>query len=313
MITKNHGRAEAPLGASARHTLEWAPHTSVRLMLVVVIASLAACAAPTTLDRPQPDRERVILPLDEYIVPLRSHMKEAYVRDVLIADCLARDGISLPAVRPQHVPATEEGPSRAVQFGIQTPDQAAAAGYRITLDPDTRAEYDLWADREASVRALNQRELSMLDDCYDAATAETVDLLGGSLVDLQFGSVVGAGARDPLLDNTVIPTLAPWCECVMKAGLDIPAGTTPLDMPTEAVRRSVESAPDPWGEERRIAAIDTACREEVGYGRAYYDALFEAQVEAIESNYAELVDVRDQIRTIEARLEEVITELEAGR
>lgn len=259
---------------------------------------------------PAPDRDGVVLPLDEFTPSKRSLMEESYVRDLLVHDCMAGHGIEVPAVRPKHLPSEEEGAARAVQFGIQTPHHAAEAGYRITLSPELQTEYDEWAEFRDTVEAMSAPEYEAFNTCFAAAVVEQKDLLGGSLTTLHGPATPPA---DALLASEVTATLGPWRECVVARGLDVPEGTTPRDMATGAYWDHIRSSSDPWAEERRIAAIDTACREEVGYGPAYYDALFESQVEAIESNYAELVDVRDQIRTIEARLEEVITELEAGR
>lgn len=276
----------------------------------LVLAGCAAGADDAAYAPPATDRNAVVLPLDEFTASKRSLMEESYVRDLLVQECMAGHGIEVPAVRPEHLPTEEEGAARAVQYGIQTPEHAAEAGYRITLTSDLQAEYDDWAAFREVVESMSEDEYKQFDACFAEAVVETQDRLGGSLYTLRGP---GTPTADALLAPDVVATLGRWRDCVVRGGLDVPVGTTPRDMATDAHWDHIRSSSDPWAEERRIAAIDTACREEVGYGPAYYGALFQAQVEVIESDYAELVETRDRIRAIEARLGEVIAELEAGR
>ena len=282
---------------------------------LILLPALGVTGCAEVADRvayapPAPDRDGVVLPLDEFTPSTRSLMEQSYLRDLLVQDCLAGHGIEVPAIRPEYLPSQEEGAARAVQFGIQTPDHAAEAGYRITLSPELQTEYDEWAAFRATVEAMSDAEREQFDSCFAEAVVRQDDLLVGNLTSLRGPATPPA---DALLAPDVIATLGPWRECVVAGGLDVPEGTTPRDMATDAYWDHIRSSSDPWAEERRIAAIDTACREEAGYGPAYYDALFESQVEAIESNYAELVETRDQIRAVEARLDEVIAVLEADR
>lgn len=283
------------------------------LLIVTIAIGASGCSANSNYDVPESDRERAVLPLDSYRVPIRSQFEQAYIRDLFIEDCMAEIALEVTAVRPVHIPAEDEGAGHAVQFAIQTPEHAAEVGYRITLDPGRQAEYDAWAERTAVINALSPEDYESLSTCYDTAVALTEEALGGSLYELQHANELAFGVRDSLLSPAVVDTLEPWRECVVHAGLDVPVGTTPRDMPTDPYRERIKAAADPWGEERRIAEIDTACREQVGFGEAYFASVVAEEADIVRENQGLLVSVRERIRTIQGRIPQVITELEAGR
>lgn len=257
--------------------------------LAIFMLLLVGCSSNNTqnLEVPVKSFEDATLPSDPYVITEEDSILEMHARDLYISSCLAPQGMDY-SVGDKPVHLVELSPEeKAARYQIYTVEHVANWGYRHPESVEQAAE------RTEVLTRFSEVEQEAFDACYEAWDAE--GLLGESTYDLQAGNHLSAGTN-VALHPELVAMWEPWRACLEMAGVAVPVGMAPFDYPhhVTAQKLSIDS-------EIQIAIADVKCRDEIGYSTAYYDALWDAELQILQDNANKLRDLPQRISESRAR------------
>ncbi|WP_156357233.1 hypothetical protein [Frigoribacterium sp. Leaf263] len=280
----------------------------------VCLVGLSACTNSSVheadLPLPEKNRHRWLLPLDQYQWPLVDPVSDA--EQVIVASCLSKVGYEWRVVPTEDGASPQESWSDAGRklFSVELAEKYGYGNSPMLDQAPARMD----ADR--ANRAVSQQHPEAVDACFEEA-APILGIVDGSAYDLaqQIGNLAYAEAEQAV---EVRDAASDWRTCMKDAGLpDLP------DVPEEMPPASVDTGDDGDGidapfrtgdeldvpaEVRRVAVADATCRDSTGYTSTFYDAEWDAQVEAMGSRIDVLERFKQQAEEQRALAERYLAE-----
>lgn len=282
----------------------------IAVSVVFVSSCSTASVNESQLTLPEKNEQRWVLPLDQYQWPLVDPVFDA--EQVIVASCLAKAGYEWRVVLNEDGAIPQDSWSDAGRklFSVGL---AEKYGYGNSPMLD-QAQARMDADR--ANRAVSQQHPEAVDACFEE-TAPILGVADGSAYDLaqQIGNLAYAEAEQAL---EVREAAGDWRACMRDVGLpDLPE--VPEEMPPASVDMGdggdAIDAPFRSGDEldvptevRRVAVADASCRDSTGYTTTFYDAEWDAQVEAMDSRIDDLERFGQQAEEQRALAERYLAE-----
>ncbi|MBD3943125.1 hypothetical protein IF188_15635 [Microbacterium sp. NEAU-LLC] len=287
--------------------------TRIRPLTVAAVAALAlplaACASQpvATPELPEQDVAHWVMPLDEFWAPTIDALPN-YTENLLVAECMGEEGIDWP-IPWQPTDDASYLPPTANMSGMQvlTPEVAREYGYRAPAntgrsDPEGAETMTKLNAIAASTPGFEPLFGACLDEAREQVPSLRLNDWRNRLAGWYYESMEAA-MRAPEVEQTG----AAWQQCLQDRGypVDLAAPLT-LDewMPSEELLAKT-GVPARWqpgdgGPENPLsqaevdlAVADAECRASSGWMDAFYQAMWDAQVELVAQHADELVRARD--------------------
>lgn len=256
--------------------------------------------------------DRWALPLDSYHGLPTSDLQ--YANNVAVRECMAEQGFDFPI------------PARADKEGTATTSSSMRKLFNTEIAQQFGYGSAPQTAEEEEEAALNSRKLDPAE--LKALTGQTDPDVGfndgprgcvgsvrkqvGALEEGLLDSLEDAAYQKALLETRVVSAREKWNACVAKTGITgLPE--RPENMPGEDLRQQFGMGGDeatpretPSQSEIDLATADAKCRESSKYSATLYQAEFEAQLRAIETNDEELTRAREHNEAVADQANKII-------
>jgi hypothetical protein len=240
------------------------------------------------------ERKRIVLPMDRYSVSYRERRVIELAADLLLRDCMRRNGFDYVVIDRTDEPRPPER-----RYGVWLADDAAKLGYALPRPPAPTRRVE-----RANRLPLRREEQAAIDHCTGSPALRSIMLkepLPGDLAAFRlYGRVLAS-------DNAVA-VLNEWRDCLRTAGIATTDDAGELFVPA-AVRSPERRTP----KNLAIAVHDARCKADVHLVERLAALEAQAQAHLIARHAAGLEAQRRNVVAVVRKARDVIAGLAPAR
>lgn len=270
-------------------------HKRAALAFVITasLSLLAGCSSSESGEVQLPSKNAAlwVMPTDSYLPNEETAETVEYAHLLMDTECLTEAGY--PLSPPFRDPSTSWESETWNTVGTRLFTKAIASKYGYHLAPSAEANETQW---DAFYQTpLSDSAKGALATCRESRDVQIPDILGTRN---QLVMLLTAAEEEARQAEEVVEAASKWRQCMAPLGVaDLPE--RPSGLPTDSQRSDFDLndgdlTAAPSATEIAQATFDAECRDTSGYGRALYNATFDANAKVLEENLSAFENSRVQ-------------------